>query len=201
MTLLVRRTFVALLALVATAILATSATAAPPQNETINLKAAETFVDVFPSCENDDLYELTLDYNLVEHVTVFDDGRVHTTFTQTGTFEAKALEPRGAGRHRQVHGLGRLQPERQDREQHLHVQRHRQLLGRDEDQLPDRRALQREAERRAERLLALPRLTRARNGDAASAASPSDLNADLALKLAREHVHQEPVVPDAVGAE
>jgi len=39
------------------------------------------------------LYEITIDYNQVEHTTTFDDGRVHATFTQTGTFVADALEP------------------------------------------------------------------------------------------------------------
>ena len=39
-----------------------------------------------PTCpEEGPLYTITTTSNLVEHETVFDDGRVHATFTQTGT--------------------------------------------------------------------------------------------------------------------
>jgi hypothetical protein len=50
-------------------------------------------VDVVPSCEGGGpLYTITTTSNLVEHTTTFDDGRVHETFTQTGTFVAVPLE-------------------------------------------------------------------------------------------------------------
>jgi hypothetical protein len=53
----------------------------------------ETFVDVVPTCEEGGpLYTITTTSNLVSHETVFEDGRVHATFTQTGTFVAEPLE-------------------------------------------------------------------------------------------------------------
>jgi hypothetical protein len=75
--------------------LATPAAAAPPITETTTQHGVtETFIDFAPTCEGGGpLYEITITYNLVEHVTVFDDGRVHATFTQTGTFDAVALDP------------------------------------------------------------------------------------------------------------
>ena len=52
----------------------------------------ETFVDVILMCEEGGpLYTITTTSNLVEHETVFDDGRVHATFTQTGKFSAVPL--------------------------------------------------------------------------------------------------------------
>jgi hypothetical protein len=59
----------------------------------------ETFVDVGPDCEGTGLYEITVTYNAVDKVSVFDDGGVHATFTQTGTFEAVSLtgDPGGSG--------------------------------------------------------------------------------------------------------
>ena len=91
---LVRRSSAALLVLLATAFLAASAAAAPPVNETTTVKDTDTFVDVLTSCGEDaPLYEITIDYNQVEHTTTFDDGRMHATFTQTGTFVAEALKP------------------------------------------------------------------------------------------------------------
>jgi hypothetical protein len=72
----------------------TPAFAAPPVTETSHAKnLAETFVDVVPSCEGGGpLYTITTTSNLVMHETIFDDGRVHATFTQTGTFVAVPLE-------------------------------------------------------------------------------------------------------------
>jgi hypothetical protein len=68
--------------------------AQPPVTETTILKnLVETFVDVVPSCEGGGpLYTITTTSNLVEHTTTFDDGRIHATFTQTGTFVAVPLE-------------------------------------------------------------------------------------------------------------
>src|SRR5688572_6515593 len=68
----------------------TSASAAPPETNTTIIKdLVETFDDVVPTCEGGGaLYTVTTTTNIVEHETVFDDGRVHATFTQTGTFVA-----------------------------------------------------------------------------------------------------------------
>jgi hypothetical protein len=68
--------------------------AGPPTTETNTQKGlVETFVDVVPTCEGGGpLYTITTTSNLVEHETVFDDGSVHATFTQTGTFTAVPLE-------------------------------------------------------------------------------------------------------------
>jgi hypothetical protein len=73
---------------------AAPAFAQPPTNTTTHEKGlVETFVDVIPTCEEDgSLYTITLTSNLVVHETIFDDGRVHATFTQTGTFTAVPLE-------------------------------------------------------------------------------------------------------------
>lgn len=88
--------------------LASPAVAAPPVTETITLQGVvETFVDVAPTCEGGGpLYEITLTYNLIEHTTAFADGRVHATFTQTGTFVAVPLDPSlpGASGHFTVWG-------------------------------------------------------------------------------------------------
>ena len=74
--------------------LAAPAFAQPPTNTTTTEKGlVETFVDVIPTCEEGGPpYTITLTSNLVVHETVFDDGRVHATFTQTGTFTAVPLE-------------------------------------------------------------------------------------------------------------
>jgi hypothetical protein len=68
--------------------------AQPPVTETtVQKDLVETFVDVVPTCEGGGpLYTITTTSNLVEHTTTFDDGRVHETFTQTGTFVAVPLE-------------------------------------------------------------------------------------------------------------
>ena len=82
---------VAGLALVA----ALPAYADPPTTETTTTQnLVETFVDVIPTCEEEDgpLYTITTTSNLVEHETVFANGRVHATFTQTGTFVAVPLD-------------------------------------------------------------------------------------------------------------
>jgi hypothetical protein len=72
---------------------AVPASAGPPETETTTAQdVVETFVDVVPSCEEGGpLYTITTTGNLVEHITTFDDGRMHETFTQTGTFVAVPL--------------------------------------------------------------------------------------------------------------
>lgn len=74
--------------------IAAPAFAQPPTNQTIHEKGlVETFVDVIPTCEEGGpLFTITTTSNLVEHETIFDDGRIHATFTQTGTFSAVPLE-------------------------------------------------------------------------------------------------------------
>jgi hypothetical protein len=73
---------------------AAPALAQPPVTETTTQKGlVETFVDVVPTCEGGGpAYTITTTSNLVEHTTTFDDGRVHETFTQTGTFVAEPLD-------------------------------------------------------------------------------------------------------------
>jgi hypothetical protein len=80
-------------------VLALPATAAPPTTETTTEhNVTETFVDVAPTCEGGGpLYEITIVYNEIEHVTIFDDGRVHGTFTQAGSFTAVPLDPADSG--------------------------------------------------------------------------------------------------------
>jgi hypothetical protein len=66
----------------------------PVSNTTTHEKNfVETFVDVVPSCEGGGpLYTITTTTNLVEKETVFANGNVHATFTQTGKFVAVPLE-------------------------------------------------------------------------------------------------------------
>ena len=87
----VRRLVVVLATLAAAGVVAASASAAPV-TETTHVRDTDTFVDVFPSCDNESLYEFTIDFKTIEHTTTFEDGRIHATFTQTGTFKATALE-------------------------------------------------------------------------------------------------------------
>src|ERR671913_93952 len=56
----------------------------PVTTTTVEKNLVETFVDVIPSCEEGGpLYTITTTSNLVEHETVFEDGRVNATFTFT----------------------------------------------------------------------------------------------------------------------
>lgn len=72
--------------------LALPALAAPPVTETsVEHGLTDTFVDFF-DCQGTP-YEITVTFSIIEHSTVFADGRAHFTFTQTGTFEAVALDP------------------------------------------------------------------------------------------------------------
>jgi hypothetical protein len=70
-----------------------SALAAPPVTETHHEKGlVETFIDIFPTCdESGPRYRVTTTANIVEHATLFEDGRAHVAFTQTGTFVAVPL--------------------------------------------------------------------------------------------------------------
>jgi hypothetical protein len=93
---MLRRSLLGLLVL-ALLLVGAPAFAQPPPvtTTTVEHNVTETFVDVVPTCtENPDapLYQITLTYNEVEHTTDFGDGRVHETFTQTGTFVAVPLE-------------------------------------------------------------------------------------------------------------
>lgn len=74
--------------------LAAPALAQPPTNTTTHENGlVETFVDVIPTCEEGGpLYTITTTSNFVLHETIFDDGRVHATFTQTGKFSAVPLD-------------------------------------------------------------------------------------------------------------
>lgn len=90
---MVRRVFACLLT-AGFVLLGSPAHAQPPTTETTTTKNfVETFVDVVPACEfTGPLYLITTTSNLVEHETIFDDGRIHATFTETGTFVADPLE-------------------------------------------------------------------------------------------------------------
>jgi hypothetical protein len=69
-----------------------TAIAAPETTTNREHALVETFVDVVPMCDDGGApYRITTTSNLVEHETVFDDGRVHATFTQTGKFVAAPL--------------------------------------------------------------------------------------------------------------
>lgn len=91
-----RRLLISLLALGVLLVGAPASAQPPPVTTTTHEhNATETFIDVVPSCTPDPnapAYEITLTYNEVEHITDFGDGRVHETFTQTGTFVAVSLE-------------------------------------------------------------------------------------------------------------
>jgi len=85
-----------LAAVAALAVLATASVAvAAPTTDTIHEhQETDNFVDVLPNCDGSaDLYDITVVYNLISHETVFPDGRVHATFTQTGKFIAEPLDP------------------------------------------------------------------------------------------------------------
>ena len=91
---MIRRSVFGLLAASLILLIAAPALAGPPVTTTSHQKnLVETFIDVIPTCEEGGpLYTITTTSNLVEHETVFADGRVHATFTQTGTFTAVPLE-------------------------------------------------------------------------------------------------------------
>lgn len=75
--------------------LAIPAWAAKPFTETItNQDVTLTVVDTL-FCEPGQTHEIELTFNEIFHVTEFEDGRVHFTFTQTGTFDAVPLDADG----------------------------------------------------------------------------------------------------------
>ena len=89
---MVRRMLVGLLTAGLMLIGAPALAAGPTTTTTHEKDFVETFVDVLPSCDGSGaLYTVTTTSNLVFHETVFADGRVHATFTQTGTFVAVPL--------------------------------------------------------------------------------------------------------------
>jgi hypothetical protein len=91
---MLRRLALGLLAAGLLSVGAAPAFAQPPTNTTTHEKGlVETFIDEIPMCEEGGpLYTITTTSNFVMHETVFDDGRVHATFTQTGKFSAVPLE-------------------------------------------------------------------------------------------------------------
>ena len=70
--------------------LTTAAMADPPiVNEATNEHAlVETFQDALPTCEPGELYNVTTTTNLVDKITIFENGTLHGTFTQTGKVSA-----------------------------------------------------------------------------------------------------------------
>jgi hypothetical protein len=61
----------------------------PPVTETNVAKTVETFVDAIPSCPGGGpLYTQTTTSTSVQRATIFDDGREHGHFLDTGTFVA-----------------------------------------------------------------------------------------------------------------
>ena len=92
--LMFRRLFAAVLAAGLLLLIGAPAYAQPPTTTTTTEKnLVETFVDVISGCEGGGaLYTITTTTNLISHETVFDDGRIHATFTQTGTLVAEPLD-------------------------------------------------------------------------------------------------------------
>ena len=113
--------------------IAAPAFAQPPTTTTTHEKGlVETFVDFVPSCApGGPLYTITTTSNLVLHETIFDDGRVHATFTQTGKFSAVPLEdpslPSFTGKFTTWGGFNQ---NGDDGERHVHLQSPREGLGR-----------------------------------------------------------------------
>ncbi len=90
---MIRRLTVVVLAAGLLLVGGTGGAVAAPTTETVHHKGlVETFVDVIPSCDGGGpRYSITTTSNVVEHQTIFADGRVHATFTSTGTFVAEPL--------------------------------------------------------------------------------------------------------------
>jgi hypothetical protein len=90
---MIRRVLIVAVAAGLTMVLGVGAASAAPVTTTTTAKGVvDNFVDVVPSCEGGGpLYDITTTSNAIEHETVFDNGSVHATFTQTGTFVANPL--------------------------------------------------------------------------------------------------------------
>ena len=91
---MIRRAMIGALAAGLITMFTVGAAAAAPETTTNNAHGlVDTFVDVVPTCDNSAPapYTITTTSNLVEHETVFADGRVHATFTQAGKFVAVPL--------------------------------------------------------------------------------------------------------------
>ena len=91
---MLRRLFVLLAGLALFLGLGGPASAAPPVSNTVTHEKnlVENFVDVLPTCEGGGpRYDVTITTNLVSKETVFPNGNVHATFTQTGKVVAVPL--------------------------------------------------------------------------------------------------------------
>ena len=67
--------------------------AAPGDRDHHREERRRDVLDVVPTCEGGGpLYTVTTTVNRIFHITAFDDGRSHETFTDTGTFVAVPLE-------------------------------------------------------------------------------------------------------------
>jgi hypothetical protein len=91
---MIRRLFTVLFAILGLMSIGAPALAAPPQTDTtVQRDVVETFDDVVPTCgeAGEPTHSITTTSTSVEHETTFEDGRVHATFTQTGTFVARPL--------------------------------------------------------------------------------------------------------------
>ena len=88
---MIRRALIGVLAAGLFTVLTAGTVAAAPETTTKRAHGlVETFVDVVPTCDNSAPAPFTVitTSNLVEHLTAFADGRLHDTFTHTGTFVA-----------------------------------------------------------------------------------------------------------------
>lgn len=75
-------------------VLTPTAVAAAPTTLTTTVKdRVHTELGSLPPCPDDGpLYTITSTSNLIQHDTVFDDGRVHGVLSETGTFTAVPFE-------------------------------------------------------------------------------------------------------------
>jgi len=72
------------------AIAAPSAVSAAGASSTTTTEhhATDTFTDTLPCITGNPLYDITITYNEVDHVTFLPNCTFHATFTQTGNFQA-----------------------------------------------------------------------------------------------------------------
>ena len=90
-----RKLTVVLLTALLVALVGPAYAGTPPTTTTQHQNGlVETFVDTIPNCDfSGASYTITTTSNSVEHETLFNDGRLHVTFTSTGTFTAVPLDP------------------------------------------------------------------------------------------------------------